>query len=196
VAEKARTLGYHYVIRAGVRHVEPFKEKRGMLFFRKERGYVNLVLTIDVYDTFTGAKIVSRLVDDTVRVSNEDYENLVGGFQQDLAVVDEVAADYGEDLGGLAADTMTEAPWMALVVAVEARDVLLAAGRASGLKEGDRLVLYEGRRVVAGQAGENWVAPGYKLGDVRIVELGANRARARLDQPVDIKPGDIALPAP
>lgn len=194
IAEKARMLGYHYMVQAGVWHAEPVKEKKGFWFFRKERGYVNLVVALDVYDTLTGAKIVSRVIDDNVRIPFGEYEGLMTGLQGAVAEVDEAATDYGEELGDLAADAMMEGRWMTPVIAVEDGHVVLAAGRAAGLREGDRLAIFEGRRIINGLNGENYIAPGYKLSDIRIVTAGETNARAVMDQPADIKPGDIVLP--
>ncbi len=195
-AEGARLQGYHYLLQAGLWDASPIKEKKGLWMFRKERGYVNLVVALDVYDTFTGAKIVSEVTDETVRISMDEYDALMAGLQGTIAEVDEAAADYGEELGDLAADRMADGRWMASVIAVDGQSVMLAAGRTAGLKEGDRLALYEGRRAVAGQNGERYIAPGYKLGDIRITTIEETTARATLDQPADIQTGDIALPAP
>ncbi len=195
-AEGARMQGYHYLLQAGLWGASPIKEKKGLWMFRKERGYVNLVVALDVYDTFTGAKIVSEVTDETVRISMDEYEALMAGVQGTIAEVDEAAADHGEVLGELAADRMADGRWMASVIAVDGQGVMLAAGRTAGLKAGDRLSLYEGRRVLAGQNGERFIAPGYKLGDIRIATVEETTARATLEEPADIQTGDIALPAP
>lgn len=194
--KEARRQGYHYLVQAGVLYVQPFTEKKGFWFFRKERSYINFVAGLDIIDTFTGAKIVSKLADKTIKIAFEEYQNMVAGYQGVPAVVDETAVEYGRDLGHMAADEMSDSQWMTAVIAAEGRSVILAAGRAAGLREGDRLAVYEGRRTVAGPNEMTYVAPGYKLGVITIADSGEPHARAELDQPADIQPGDIAVPAP
>ena len=90
---------------------------------------------------------------------------------------------------------MSKAKWMASVAVVEGQIVTLATGRLAGLKDGDRLAVFEGRKIVTGQNGDKYIAPGFKLGEIRITSVEEAKARATMEQPADIQPGDIALPA-
>ena len=56
--------------------------------------------------------------------------------------------------------------------------------------------VFEGRRVVDGMAGEKFIVPGYRLADVQITDVEENSATASAENPADIQPGDIAIPAP
>lgn len=194
--KELRRQGYHYLAQAGVLYAQPFTEKKGFWFFRKERSYINFVVALDIFDTFTGSKIVSKIVDKSVRIAFSEYESMVAGYRGAPAVVDETAVEYGKNLGDLAADMMDSNRWMTEVIAVEGRSVVLAAGRTTGLREGHRLAVFEGRRTVTGLEGVTYVAPGYKLGVITIADSGETNSRAEVDQPIDIRPGDIAVPAP
>ena len=195
LVKTARLQGYQFLILAGVWQVEPIRKKSGVWIFHKERTYADIVVALDVYDTFTGAKLISRVEDETVKIRPDEYDALTSGMHDGITTVEETVADYGENLGGEAADAMSKAKWMASVAVVEGQIVTLATGRLAGLKDGDRLAVFEGRKIVTGQNGDKYIAPGFKLGEIRITSVEEAKARATMEQPADIQPGDIALPA-
>lgn len=195
MAQAARMQGYHYLMDAGVWQIEPALKKTGTWIFRKERGYLHLVTALDVYDVLTAAKLLSLVEESTVKISRDAYESLVAGLQDGLEIVEEELVEHAVRLGEQAAEAIDGTPWMAVVSAVEGEQVTLAADGASGLKVGHRLAVYEGRRIVTGPDGARFIAPGYQLGRIRITGIESDQARAAMETPADIKPGDIAAAA-
>jgi hypothetical protein len=195
VSRKARLDGFHCLLRATLMDIRPEEKKKGIWWFRKTKYYMNVVVALDLYDTFTAAKISSRVMEKTVRIGLDDYENFKAGMPDSIEAVDDILVDMARDMGKQAAGEISAGHWMATIAAVQGQQISLAAGRGAGLGVGDRLMVFDGRRVVDGMAGEKFIVPGYKVADIQITTVEENSAAASAENPADIQPGDIAIPA-
>ncbi len=193
--KRARMQGFHCLMQASVLDIRPVEKKKGFWWFRGTKYYLNVVVSLDLYDTFTAAKISSQVMEALVKINASTHENFMAGMPDNIEAVDEAIVDMAEEMGELAAEQIDAGRWMAMVAEVQGRQVRLAADGDSGLEQGDRLAVFEGRRIVDGLNGERFIVPGYKLADVEIVAVGADGATAQTEAPVDIQPGDIAIPA-
>ena len=194
MAETARLQGYHHLLRATVLHVRASERKTGIWWFRKTRYFMTVAVAVDVYDTFTAAKISSHVKEKTVKIDTGDYEAYQSGVQNNITAVDKAVAGMARDLGRQAARVIRSTPWKAVVAAVNAERIELAAGRAVGLQVGDRWAVYEGRRKIEGYDGARFIVPGYKVGTIYLTAVEDATAQARADGNADIRAGDIAIP--
>jgi hypothetical protein len=196
VSREARLDGFHCLLQATLMDVRPAEKKKGIWWFRKTKYYMNVVVALDLYDTFTAAKISSRVMEETVKINLDSYENFQAGMPDNIGAVDDIIVDMAQDMGKQAAREIAAGHWMAAVTAVQGQQISLAAGRGAGLGVGDRLSVFEGRRVVDGMAGEKFIVPGYRVTDIQITALEENSATASAENSADIQPGDIVIPAP
>jgi hypothetical protein len=194
LAETARLEGYHHLLRAAVLHVRASERKTGIWWFRKTRYFMTVAVAVDVYDTFTAAKISSHVKEKTVKIDAGDYEAYQSGVQNNITAVDKAVAGMARDMGRQAARVILSTPWKAVVAAVHAERIELAAGRAVGLQVGDRWDVYEGRRKLEGYDGARFIVPGYKVGTIELTAVEDASAQARADGNADIRAGDIAVP--
>jgi len=194
VLEKARFEGFQFLSVAALQNVAGEDKKSGIWWFRKTRYFVTVELALNVYDTTTGAKIIEQVPMETVRIEINDYEEFTRNGRYDIAPVSEAIGDMAEELGETAGESMADQPWMTSII--DARDdmVRLSAGPSSGLKPNDRLTLFEGRQRIEGPDGQIYVIPGYRLTGVVISGFTDDRAEARIEDPVAVQPGDIAMP--
>jgi hypothetical protein len=193
--KRARMQGFHYLLQASVLDIRSVEKKKGFWWFRGTKYYLNVVVSLDLYDTFTAAKISSQVKEALVKINVSAHENFMAGMPDNIEAVDEAIVDMAEEMGELAAEQIDAGRWMATVAEVQGRQVRLAADADSGLEQGDALAVFEGRRIVDGLNGERFIVPGYKLADVEIVAVDADGATAQTEAPADIQPGDIAIPA-
>jgi hypothetical protein len=191
----AREEGFHCLLQANVLDIRPVEKKTGIWWFRGMKYYLNVVVSLDLYDTFTAAKISSQVMEELVKISPSAYENFQAGMPDNIEAVDEAIVDMAQTMGDRAAELIDAAPWMANVAGVQDRQVRLAADADTGLEQGDRFAVFESRRIVDGFSGEKFIVPGYKLADIEIIAVGADGATAQSEAAADIQPGDIAIPA-
>lgn len=194
LAELSRAQGYQGLLRVGVLEVQPKAMKTGMLWFRKMRYFITFGLSLDLYDPFTGAKLLSAIKEETIKIDVDDYEAIRDQNLGSLEDLDEEVVDAAEDLGEQVARTFKSQPWKASVAAVQDGRIFLAVDPQSGLKVGDRLAVFQGRRVIEGPQGEKLIVPGYLVGEIRITGLDDRMAQSAADVQTDIQEGDIAVP--
>jgi hypothetical protein len=193
--QTARSEGFHNLIQGAVENIRVHEEKRGIWWFRKMRYFLTIVVSLDVYDTFTGAKIISEVRERTETIDPDSYAAFLSESPQTMEAVDAMIVRVAGNMGKRTGGAIVNGKWIASVAEVRDHQVSLTPGISAGLKVGDRLAVYEGRRIVDGSEGEKFIAPGYKVAEVQITALSAHGATASLEAPADIRPGDVAVPA-
>lgn len=196
LAQKAREAGFAGWAFARIENMEPETRKTGLFWFRKDRYFINLQLTLSVYDAFTGAKTVDEVVETSTTISEDDFNDLKSGATVEIENLNEDIVDIATDMGEHAAEVLDDQPWKAGVIRVQGNRIFLSAGSGAGLKDGQRLDVFEGRRLLEGQNGEQFIVPGVKVGEIEIVHVAAQKSEARdntASGATRIQAGDIAV---
>ena len=168
-------------------------EKTGALWFRKQRHFIRYSMVFDLYDTLTGAKLVSEISEISLKISKNDYEALQTGTVLHIEDLDDSLADLADDFGEQAAESLNDLPWQTSIISVEEKRIVFAAGRASGIQVGDRLAVYRGNRHVTGPKGK-FMLPGMKVVEVDVEQVDEQRSYAVAPQDDAAQAGDIAIP--
>lgn len=196
LAEMARLAGLNGWACARVENLQPVARKTGILWFRKERYFIFAELSFSVYDPFTGAKILDKVVETATGVSEADYNAMKAGKAVAIEDFDETITDIGADIGEQAAEVLEDQPWQAAVIGVRGDRIFLSAGASAGLRGGERLAVFAGRRMMEGWEGQRFVIPGPEVGRIRIVQVTEGVSEARIDSAAAgarIQAGDIAV---
>jgi hypothetical protein len=195
LSETARIAGLNGWACARIESLQPVARKTGILWFRKERYFIFAELSFSVYDPFTGSKIVDKVVETSTPVDRSDYDALRSGKDVSIADFDETIADIGSDIGEHTADVLADQPWQTAVIGVQGGRVFLSAGTSAGLRGGERLAVFQGRRMMDGQNGERFIVPGPEVGMIRIVRVTEGVSEAQVESAsggARIQAGDIA----
>jgi hypothetical protein len=196
LAAKVRLAGYNGWASARIENMWPVTRKTGFFWFRKDRYYIFLQLTLAVYDPFSGAKIFDEVVETSIEVGEDGYNAFKSGAAVDLENLNEAIADVASDFGEHAAEAINRQPWLTGVVRVEGDRIFLSAGVQAGLRGAERLAVFEGRRIVEGQNGARFIIPGYEVGEIEIVHVTERMSEAKDLTAADgtnIQAGDIAV---
>ncbi len=194
LSKDAREAGYQGIVVAAVRDIRVSTIRTGLFWFRKTRYLINFDVTADLYDPHSAAKLVGGVVESKVRIGEDVYEDYTSGLVSTIEALDEEIADAAEDLGEEIGEALSDLAWKVTVVGTDGDRVFLPAGSGAGLSEGDRMAVFEGRRLLTGQLGERFIAPGYQVGTVDITAVVEQTAEARSSTPGKINVGDIAVP--
>jgi hypothetical protein len=195
LAEAGRQAGYQGMVTAAVKDIHVSARKTGLLWFRNTRYFIHYGVTVDLYDPYTAAKIVSKVIEAYTKISEDDYDAFKRGQASSFEDLNDEIENVAEDLGEIVGEALEAMKWKTTVVKVQQGRVFVPSGRQAGVGEGDRLVLFEGRRRLEGRQGERFIAPGYKLGEIRIVAVSEQMAEATVPNPVKVQVGDILIPA-
>jgi hypothetical protein len=194
LAAEGRQAGFHGLMAASVEDVRAFTKKTGILWFRRPRYFIALDITLELVDPYTTAKIVDAVEELTVKISPAEYDAFSYGETEDLEKISDVVVDTAEDLAETVAEAMEELPWQCSVIAVHPDRLILPAGTRAGLRQGQRLAVFEGRRIVKGYQDKRFIIPGQRVGEVQITALDDQEAEAVGEDLGSIQAGDIAVP--
>jgi len=196
LAEKVRQAGYNGWACARIENMWPVTKKTGIFWFRKEHYFLFMQLTFTVYDPFSGAKLFDEVVEASTAISEDDYSAFKSGETIELENLDEAVGDVARDLGERAAKALDHQPWLTGVTRVEGNRIFLSAGGQAGLRSGERLAVFEGRRILEGQNGARFIIPGYKVGEIEVVMVAERTSEAKdrtAAGDTKIHAGDIAV---
>lgn len=194
LATTARLAGYHHLMQSQVMDARVFEQQEGIWWFRKPRYYMTVAFSLEVIDTFTAAKVLNRVMEETMRIDVNSYETFRSGSQSLFGAVEKSVQGIGRRLAREAIDAIRDTHWKAGVIGIDDGMVTFAVGRAAGVRPGDRWAVFEGRRILAGADGARFIVPGYRLGRVEVVAVDEAQTRARLLDDAAIQVGDFAVP--
>jgi hypothetical protein len=197
IADIARRKGYQAFLVARIISLYPESKDSGLFWWRKSRYYLTVAVSMDLYDPFTAAKIVSRVKKKTFQVTTNEYFDLWDDEAVNIKIkkLTSTLTKMAKSLGETAAEHMADQPWKTTVLHVDGPDVILADGGGSGFELQDRLDIYEGRRIIEGPNGQRYIVPGYKAGQIEITAMEGRFMRARTLGQFDISEGDLVVVA-
>jgi hypothetical protein len=194
LVETARYKGYQAVVVTRFAHIDFESRKSGMFWFRKDRYYIDYGFALDVFDPATGAKMAARIVEETARIQQEEYESLQNGSQLTIDAFDEKIADLAENLGEKVASVLNDSLWRTNVVGVQADRVFLPAGKNSGIAVDDRLVVFKTQPFKETQSGYQFLLPEHKAAELRVVAVGDELTETVAEPPGTVQEWDLAIP--
>lgn len=194
LSEQGRQAGFQGLLTATVGDIRAVTKKTGIFWMRKTRYLIQYTVTIDLYDPCTAAKIVSDVIEGSTKISEEEYGRLQAGHTFSIAALNEKMKKAAQDHGELIGKTLQNHQWRAAVSKVQADRILIPVGRNTGLAQGDRLAVFEGRRQLEGKGGEKYIVPGLQVGEVQITAVAEQMVEAKAMNAEDIQAGDIVVP--
>lgn len=193
LSSQGRSNGFNGLVTTALHSVRVVPYKSGWFWFRSTKYRLKFDITIDIYDPFTGAKILSMLEERSKKISASSYEDYKQDAAAQLEEMDDALKKLAESIGQKVAETMADQPWQAAVAQVDGQRIVLSTGRHAGLRAGERLAVVVGQRTLTGPGGETFVVPGPKIDMITISKVTETSTEAIADIPGKIKIGDIAV---
>jgi hypothetical protein len=194
IAEIGRRLGINAIVAATVFDISGKTERRGILWFRETRSYVQFNVGVSVFDMETGAKVLDETYEDEIEIDPFDLETLEAGESIENPELEEALQDAAEELAEAACDRIADLPWKGFLVSVEDR-VQISAGKTAGIAVGDRFDVLDRGKEMEGLDGQRFFLPGKKIARIEVVAVMPNRATAEVVSADDpLAPGYTVLP--
>jgi hypothetical protein len=190
----ARANGFNGLISTSLLDFRLDDEKTGVWFWRRTKYYMIIVGNLDILDPITAAKSLSVVLEKKARIEKSEFENAKAGQWEAVSPLTGVLEELAANFADLAADNLQALRWQTSVTDVEDDRITLAAGRLHNLAPGDRLAVFEARQTISGPQGQTYIAPGFKLADIRIIDVNEGSSTAAIEAGEPIQAGDVAVP--
>ena len=186
-----RQLGLNAIVTGSLDDIGLLKEKQGMVW-KDTHQLVQIVATVEVYDVETGTKILDQSFSRKVDIGETGYGPIQLEDKIALPDLHETLGDLIKEIGETVCWAVEDQPWNGFVVAVDGDQVDLSAGSRAGLEPGDEFEVFDTSRILKASNGQRFFYHGQKIGEIRIVGVEPDKARAAIVINRGIKKGDTA----
>ena len=189
LATIGRQLGLNAVITGSLDDIGMLKEKRGVVW-KDNQHLVQIWASVEVYDTETGTKILDQSFSRKVEIGEPGYESMQSEGKMILPDLNETLNDLIQEMGETICWAVEDQPWNGFIVAVDGDQIVLSSGSRAGLEPGDDFEVFDTSRILETRNGQRFFYHGQKIGEIRIVEVEPDKARAGIIINRGIKTGD------
>ena len=199
LAKIGRNLGLNAIVTGALISISSNQKKKGLLWLEDIHEYVQVQVAIAVYDTETGAMILSENFIQEVEVEEfdfeeSDFEGLDKQNETNALILKEAFEQIASSMSEAMCDAVKFQPWRGFLTAVNDNEIIISSGNRVGLKQGDILEVYDISNVFQGAQGQRFFVPGLKTGEVEITAVSADKAEAVVVSGDKIKPGSSVRP--
>lgn len=184
-----RGLGLSAVVTGSLDDIGMLDELRGMVW-KDTHHLIQILLSIEVYDTETGTKILDQNFSRKVEIEELDYELMQSGGKLILPDLNETLSDLIKEMGETICWAIEDQPWNGFIIAVDEDKIILSSGSRAGLEPGDEFEVFDTSRILEGRNGQRFFYHGPKIGEIRIVEVEPDKAKAVIVSDKGIKTGN------
>lgn len=172
-----RQLGLNAIVTGSLDDIGILDELRGMIW-KDTHHLIQVLVSVEVYDTESGSKILDESFSRKVEIEELDYELMRSEGKMILPDLNETLSDLLAEIGEAVCWAIEDQPWNGFVVAVEGDKITLSSGSSVGLATGDELDVFDTSRVLKGVSGQRFFVHGQKIGEIKITEVEPGKARA------------------
>lgn len=184
-----RQLGLNAIITGSLDDIGILDELQGMIW-KDTHHLIQILVSVEVFDTESGSKILDQSFSRKVEIEELDYELMHSEGKMILPDLNETLTDLLGEIGETICWAIEDQAWSGFVIEIEDNNTLtLSAGSVAGLAPGDEFDVYDTSRVLKGLSGQQFFVRGQKVGEIKITEVEANKARASILTNRGIKAG-------
>jgi len=178
LAEVGRVYGLNAVVEAKVLDVRVVSEKRGVWGFRDQVSLMRASFLVVVYHIETTAMLFNEIFEEELDLSDSSLLEGEGVAKDSKEAVKALVARVLPKIQERVCQTLAETPWTGYIVQGEGDRYTLSSGKDVGLSAGQVLEVYKMGDPIEGLAGEVFLVPGPKIGEIRITEVNPDSALA------------------
>ncbi|MGD2186354.1 MAG: hypothetical protein PVI71_09505, partial [Desulfobacterales bacterium] len=150
---------------------------------------IQILVSVEVYDTETGTKILDESFRRKVEIDGLDYDLMRSQEELILPDLNETLSDLLAEMGERICWAIEDQPWNGFIISYVDDKIILSSGDMSGLRSGDELEVFDNTRIIKGRDGQKFFVHGKKIGEIRVVAVDADSARAIVVSDKGIKVG-------
>lgn len=174
-----------------------FDEKYTEAFWlSKRRWYAKAFFSFSMYDTETSSKSADFFIEESVRISEEDY-NLYSKSPEKIpeAIVAELVQQASTNVKEKAMEEFLKIPWKGFITEVNGNKVRISSGNEIMIKPGMELDILNLGEMFEGRDGFKYRVPGDKIGKIAISRIGDYYSEAEIPAGMVLSKGMALRPA-
>lgn len=180
LAEAGRQAGLNAILTAALTEISATRQDKGILWYKDTYTYLRVRVSVVVYDTATGAKLLDETSEHRTEVDDMgDFDPLRSEelmLPSVRAALDLLADSAAERV----CQRLHALSWRGFIVAREADRLVLSSGAAIGLKPGTVLEIFDDSTTIEGAQGQKFFLPGLKIGEAKVSAVTEWQAEAAL----------------
>jgi hypothetical protein len=188
LATMGRQLGLNAVVTGSLNDIGLISETQGLIL-KDTLHSIQILVSVEVYDTETGTKILDESFNRKVEIEELDYDLMRSEEKLILPDLNETISDLLAEMGERICWAIEDQPWNGFITAFTGDKIILSAGNMAGLKPGDELEVFDNTRILKGRDGQQFFVHGKKIGEIRIVAVKPDRSEAVVVSDNGIKTG-------
>ncbi len=194
ILKQSRKLGLNAIAIATIADIFTDKERKGILWFRNDYNMLTIRIVVDVYDTETGSKIFYESFTRTIDIDEAALEKLNSEKIIDNDLLTKQLRSMAKEAVSKLGDVLTDQPWTGFVKATGKGKVIISSGKATGLKPGNLLEVYD-TKIIKGYQGIDYSLPDNKIGIIQVTEVSPETSQAVLVAGTKIEDGCLLKPS-
>lgn len=183
-----RELGLNAFVTGSLDDIGLIDETQGLIL-KDTLHLIQILVSVEVYDTETGTKILDEGFSRKVEIEELDYELIRSEGKMILPDLNETLSDLIAEMGERVCWAIEDQPWNGFIVSVAEDQIILSSGSMAGLEPGDLLDVFDNSRIFEGIQGQRFFTHGQKIGEIKIVEVEPDKAKAVVVADNGIKTG-------
>jgi hypothetical protein len=175
-----RQHGLDAIVTAAVVNISAYQELRGIVWLRDTYAYMQIQFLVEVFDTQTGAKLLSENYIHEVEIDEGDLEFIKEKKPVTLVQIPETVKYVASILGEKTCDAISGEPWKSYIVSIDGNTVTIASGANAGLEVGMELNAFDPGRLIKGIKDQQFFLPGSVVGEIKVTKVHPSRAEATM----------------
>ena len=189
LATIGRAQGLNAVIVGSLDDIGLVNETEGLIL-KEHAHFIQILVSIEVYDTETGTKIFDDSFSRKVQVDQLDYDMMKSENKLKLPDLGQTLKDLLGEIGERICWAIEDQPWHGFITSFTGNKVVLSAGSNAGLEPGDEFEVFDNSRIIKGRDGQQFLVHGRKTGRIRIVSVQPSASEAITVSNKGIKTGN------
>ena len=178
LAKAGKQDGFNALITASVVALRINEEPRGLLWMKDMVRFIEVVVTIEVLDIETAAKLIDETIVREIFIEKPEEETPVPALDGFRPAIEAKLAEMGTEMAEMVCEAVSGRPWRAFVTGLTGDRLMVSAGTMSGLTANQVLDVVDSGNIVEGIEGERFFVPGKKTGQIKIVAIFPDMAEA------------------
>jgi hypothetical protein len=175
-----RQLGLNAIVVGSLDDIRIMDEIRGVWVTKDTHHILQVFIRVEMIDTRTATKLLDNTFERRIEIDDIDYQMIKQSNKISLPDLNVTLNRLLTDVGDSICDTIRDQPWTGFITKTDGDKFYVSSGSRIGLKVGDVLEVFDSSRIIEGLAGQRFITPGLKIGEIEIVSITENKSEARL----------------
>jgi hypothetical protein len=188
LSRKAREAGANALVTGIVQSVRVREGKTGVYGFRSPASIYTAAVSLWVYDTAHGTKVLDKAVEVTMKIARDEDMGTEGA--ENAPSVEDLFAELVDKAAGEVRGALANMPFTGRVARVEKDKILVRAGRDVGIETGMIFDIHTQGPEMSGVSGEKYQTLGPWTGVARVIETAEGQSVALVIEGGPVREGD------